>query len=57
MFLVLYVDDMIVFAKNLTDIANFKEDIFKVFNMTEDDCSNYFLGTHIKTYSQGVIIY
>lgn len=47
-FLILYVDDMIVWAPNHETIEAFKRDLFNIFDMTDEDECTYFLGMHIE---------
>lgn len=57
MFLVLYVDDMIIFAPKQEMIERFKQEIFQVFNMTNDGECSFFLGTHIEKGQSGIVLH
>lgn len=57
LYLVLYVNNIIVFSKNRSVIDSFKDNLFRAFKMTKDDCSNYFLGTHLQAHDNGLKIH
>ena len=52
----LYVDDLIVTGSNLTMINNFKEQMMKMFEMTDLGMMNYFLEMEIDQRKEGIFI-
>lgn len=52
----LYVDDLFVRGSNLTIINNFKEQMMKMFEMTDLGLMNYFLGMEIHQTKEGIFL-
>ena len=53
----LYVDDLLVTGNNETEIANFKGEMMREFEMTDLDLISYFLGIEFKRTDEGVIMH
>lgn len=53
----LYVDDLLVTGNNTDLIQNFKQEMMKVFEMTDLESMSYFLGMEIKQGQGEVLIY
>ena len=52
----LYVDDLIVTGSNLSMITKFKQQMMKMFKMTDLGLMNYFLGMEIDQSKEGIFI-
>jgi hypothetical protein len=57
MFLVIYVDDIYLFTDSDKNATTFRDQLFEVFDMTDDDDKSYFLGMNIEWSTDGVKIH
>ena len=56
-YLLLYVDDMLIVAKNMSDIEELKKELNRVFEMKDLDAAKKFLGMEIERARKGGKLY